>query len=317
MWVVPGAPLERGGGWRIWYSQEKHGDFEPKKVTVTLERQAQPTQQAWNLLPDLPEIGRRMGVLTVTLPVTRPGEVYEVSVPEAGLAEPFRWRSMPAVIGSEGVTFLLASCFWHGSDREGAYAATLRFLTNELAREWMPAFKLLVGDQIYGDWPPEYTETASPLAHYAARYEEYWGDALYREALQTTPTFFLCDDHEFWNDYPERQVQLPRTWTEESRQVHGAAAFELYRRFQQCLNPGTDPWYQFSIGDTSLNVSFFVADTRSQRDPFNSPAQPPHVIQPAQRRALEQWVDGLTGPGVLVLGQPLFQKDGDWRDHSL
>jgi hypothetical protein len=316
MWVVPGAPLEGGGGWRIWYSQEGHADFQPQPVTVTLAGQAQPTDQSWSPLPDLPELARRMGVLTVTIPVTRPGEVYEVSVPEAGLAEPFRWRSMPAVIGPEGVTFLLASCFWHNSDREGTYAAAVRFLTKQLGREWLPAFKLLVGDQIYGDWPPEQAENFGPVEYYAARYEEYWGDALYREALQSTPNFFLCDDHEFWNDYPERQIHLPRTWTEASRRDHGRAALELYRRYQQCLNPGADPWYQFTIGDTSLNVSLFLADTRSQRDPFGTPAGA-HFVQPPQWRALEQWVDGLTGPGVLILGQPLFQKDGDWKDHSL
>lgn len=36
-WVVPGAPLERGGGWRIWYSQPGHGAFQPATVAVFRE----------------------------------------------------------------------------------------------------------------------------------------------------------------------------------------------------------------------------------------------------------------------------------------
>ena len=61
----------------------------------------------------------------------------------------------------------------------------------------------------------------------------------------------------------------------------GRAALELYRRYQQCLNPGAGPWYQFTIGDTRLNVSLFLADTRSQRDPFGTPAGA-HFVQPPQ-----------------------------------
>jgi hypothetical protein len=313
-WVIPGAPLERGAGWRIWYSRPGHEDMaSPAPVRVWRAGEPQAAEQYWEPLPDLQGLARRMGVLTVTLKTPAPGEIYQVEVTEAELAEPFRWRSLPAAISDEGVSFMLASCFWHDSDREGTYAAAARFLTKQLGREWLPAFKLLVGDQVYGDWPAEYLSGAGAVEYYAARYEDYWGDALYRDALQSTPNFLLCDDHEFWNDYPERQRHLLRTWRQADRAAHGQAALECYRRFQQCLNPGPDPWFRFAIGD----VSFFVADSRSQRDSFQGLVQPPHFIQEPQWRALETWVDGLRGPGVLVLGQPVYQKDGDWKDHSL
>src|SRR4029077_18702551 len=32
---------------------------------------------------------------------------------------------------------------------------------------------------------------------------------------------------------------------------------------------------------------------------------------------LSHWQQNLKGPGILVIGQPFFQKDGDWKDHSL
>ena len=39
-------------------------------------------------------------------------------------------------------------------------------------------------------------------------------------------------------------------------------------------------------------------------------------MEPAQWQDLKAWQMGLKGPGFLVLGQPLFQADGDWKDHS-
>jgi len=259
-----------------------------------------------------------MGILSVRLFQPKPGALYEIHIPEAESSEPFRWRTLPNtkdpdpdVIGPHGVSFLLASCFWHDNDREGTYLAAVRHLT----KQWSPAFKLLVGDQVYGDWPADYLPdfTGHPEVEvYADRYTEYWGDSAYREMMQSSPNFFTCDDHEFWNDYPEKQVHLTRSWPE-SRDKYARAAQALYERFQSCANPGVKPWYRFAVGD----VSFFVTDSRSQRDFFDGEKQPPHFFQEAQSQDLEQWARELRGPGVLVLGQPLFQKDGDWRDHSL
>jgi hypothetical protein len=62
-------------------------------------------------------------------------------------------------------------------------------------------------------------------------------------------------------------------------------------------------------------VSIFIADTRSERTHFDIPE--PHFFTEAQWLELESWVDGLAGPGVLVLPQPMFHPDGDWKDHSL
>jgi hypothetical protein len=183
-----------------------------------------------------------------------------------------------------------------------------------LTKLWKPAFKLLMGDQVYADWPSDYGPDFTGEAEvelYAGRYADYWGDSAYRQLLQSSPNFFMCDDHEFWNDYPERQIHLSRSLPP-FRDKYASAALELYRRFQACLNPGDQLWYSFDIGE----VSFFVADSRSERD-FFARDNGCHFFQEAQWQALEQWGRGLRGPGVLVLGQPIYQKDGDWRDHSL
>jgi hypothetical protein len=81
---------------------------------------------------------------------------------------------------------------------------------------------------------------------------------------------------EFWNDYPEQQLQFAHTWSAESRDEYGAAASTLYHYFQGSASPGL-PWQQFEIG----NVHFFISDTRSQRDPIITDPQPgvPHFFQ--------------------------------------
>lgn len=311
-WVVPGSPLSDGAGWKIWYSRPGHGEFRPEPVRVFRSQNQEETEsQEWKPLPDLPGLDRRMGVLTVKLASPKPGALYDIHIPEAESPEPFRWRSLPESIGPEGLSFVFSSCFWHDGDREGTYLAAVRQLT----KQWSPAFKLLVGDQVYADWPADYSPdfTGHPEVElYAARYDQYWGDPAYRELMQTSPNFFMCDDHEFWNDYPEKQIHLSRSWPE-FRDKYAEAAQQLYLRYQRCLNPRDRPWCRFSIGP----VSFFVADSRSERDFFAGKKQPPHFIQKPQWQDLEEWARELRGPGVLVIGQPVFQKDGDWRDHSL
>ncbi len=310
IWVIPGAPLAKGGGWRVWCSKSGEGSFSPPTVEVRKGQSSIPIHVEWKLLPAVEGLTRRMGVLTVRLEQPGPpsGASYLVSVSSNGQTQHFVWSTVPYEISSTGVTFLLASCFWQDDDRDGFYRAGL----DELSRLYAPHFKFLVGDQVYGDWPNAWDLGDDAIELYGARYRQYWGDESYRQALQTCPNFFTCDDHEFWNDYPEKQIQLPQTWDKRNRKKYGRGAQELYYQFQRCLNPQEARWYQFDINP----VSFFVTDTRSQREVYEDDGSS-HFLPTEQWDALEDWQEHLTGPGILVLGQPLFQKDGDFRDHSL
>ncbi len=314
-WVVPGAPLEEGRGWRLWYSQPGRDPFRPTDPTVTRSGQPEGTAATWELFdpPAGVDFDRRMGLLTVTLDNPLPGAFYELAVPDVDPPGPLALRSLPAGVG-DGVSFLFTSCFWMPNDKEGAYAAGVR----DLGRLYQPAFKLLIGDQVYQDYPVNWELPKSSFSLYAERYEQYWRDPAYQEVLRATPNFFIADDHEFWNDFPERQVHLPRTYTREGREGLREAATALYERYQQWANPGRAAHYSFGIGSPGgavPPVSFFLADARSQRSDFASPH--PHFFVDEQWKALEAWAAGLQGPGVLVLGQPLYQRDGDWKDHSL
>ena len=304
-WVVPGAPLEGGAGWRIWYSQPGSGEVKPKPVTVKRSGTEVPVELPPPAqLPRFEALDRRMTVQEVRLKNPDPGgSAYQITIPETA-GKTYTWRTLPATLDSP-VTFFISSCFWRDNDKEGAYGAGVRTLT----KLHDPTFKLLIGDQVYQDWPPAPLTGRSSAELYADRYKLYWSDPAYQEVFASTPNLFLCDDHEFWNDFPERQAQLMRTW--HNRQEYGSVAQTLYELFQNSANGGGDPWRQLKIGP----VGIFLCDTRSQRTHYKD--EPKSFIPAKQWAELTKWFDDLEGPGLLVLGQPLFQKDGDLKDHSL
>ncbi len=221
------------------------------------------------------------------------------------LGNTYLWKTLPSSL-EEPVTFFISSCFWRDNDKEGAYGAGMRTLT----KLHQPAFKLLIGDQVYQDWPPAPLTGLSSAELYAQRYALYWGDPAYQEVFTASPNYFLCDDHEFWNDYPERQAQLMRTW--KNGKEYGDVARNLYEVFQHSANGGGNTWKSLKIGP----VGIFLCDTRSERTNIKDD---PHNFIPKEPSGWtsKAWFSSLEGPGLLVLGQPLFQKDGDMKDHSL
>ncbi len=309
-WIVPGAPLGDGQGWRIWCSQKGEAGFAPPAIEVRQGRTVVPVHTEWKLLPQLPGLKRRMGLWSVRLPTPPPpqGGIFHIQVGMNGDAQTFTWSTLPQEVTDKGVTFLLASCFWQNNDRDGYYRAGLK----ELQALYHPHFKMLVGDQIYLDWPIYWNFDEDAIQLFGERYREYWKNEHYREVLQLCPNYITSDDHEFWNDYPEKQKHLLQAWDDDHCNHYGPAADLLYYQFQRCLNPDEARWFSFAIAP----VSFFVTDTRSERERFKDKGHS-HFMSAEQWEALEVWQQGLNGPGVLVLGQPLFQKDGDYKDHSL
>ena len=302
LWVVPGCPLEGGRGWRIWLSREGAAEFTPGPIEVTNQaRQPQEFTTGWTLLAPLRGLDRRIGVATITLASPRPGEPYRLRFSEP--APELRLRTLPAGL-KEPVCFLFNSCFYRPTDPDGRYSAGLEALPSD----WKPAFKLLIGDQLYCDWPPD-TDTLNVIAGrahevYGHRYATYWGDEAYRRALQSAPNYFLSEDHEFWNDFPETSLRIMRSWAP-YRETFRRAAEDYYRAFQACNNEQEKRWWSFTVGP----VSFFGADTRSERETCESADSA--IMSKAQWGELEAWGAGLRGPGILSLGQPLLKPPGE------
>ena len=234
-----------------------------------------------------------------------PGSNFTIKIPETG--KTLSMNTHHEQIPEQGMSFILSSCYWNNDDKEGFLAKGMATIMKRESPR--PSFKLLIGDQIYLDYPiPVFEECGKAIAK---RYLEYWGNEAYRDALGHCPNFLTCDDHEFWNNFPEKQIQLPFTWTEDCRQDFEEGARNYLEQFQLPLTPGNKSWYTFAIKP----VSFFVADTRSRRTKYAANGK--CFIDPEQWVALENWQQNLTGPGILILGQPLYQKDGDWKDYSL
>ncbi len=309
IWSVPGAPLHNGTGWRLWYSRPGTSEFCPCRVTVqTLGRQPVAIEsQTPQILPKLKGLSRRIALLDVKLKDPSPGKTFRVRIPELGRDS--QWQTLPDRVASNGTSIILSSCFWQNDDEGHFCKAIQAVMKYETPR---PAFKLLIGDQVYLDYPLALNPFSSPESVTAKRYEQYWGDSTYRDVMLSTPNFFMCDDHEYWNDYPETQIHLARSCGSD-RDSYAVLSDQYYESFQLKLNASTKRWYTIDIDP----VSFFVTDTRSQRDFFEENDPNSNFMTEQQWEDLKAWQQKLIGPGFLVLGQPLFQEDGDWKDHSL
>lgn len=300
VWVTAGAPLASGDGWRVWYSWPA-GDFTPKppRVRTAAGQPVQLVDTPWAPAKAPKGSGRQMAVKELRLKDATPGALYEVTIPERG--RPLQWRTLPNKLP---VSLLIGSCFWLNDDKDGYYSSAVV----ELVQRERPAFKVLMGDQLYADvWSPMPVNLREGLA---AKYERYWGDGAYQDLLAACPTLVSCDDHEFWNDYPEPQLQVPYSWDRFGPE-NSDALHELYDAYQAALNPGGKRYSRLDVPP----VSFFIADTRSHRTRLE--ADEPALMLQAQWRALEDWARELTGPGVLVLPQPLLKSGGSKTDKTL
>ncbi|HWK27388.1 MAG TPA: alkaline phosphatase D family protein [Solirubrobacter sp.] len=304
VWVTCGAPLATGDGWRVWYSWPgAPATPQPPRVRTLDGTEQRVSAAPFDPPPAAPPGSKRtMGTREIRIENATPGATYDVTIPETG--ETHRWRTLPPALPPEGMSLLIASCFWLNDDKDGYYAAAIE----ELVQRERPVFKVLMGDQLYVDvWAPLPHSVPQGLA---AKYERYWGDTAYRGALAACPTVVTSDDHEFWNDFPEPQIQVPLSWDRYQPRTANALA-TLYDAYQCTLNPQAKRWYEIDVPP----VSFFVADTRSNRTKDDDPHA--RLMVPEQWRDLENWAKRLNGPGVLVLPQPLLKQGGSKTDRTL
>jgi len=122
------------------------------------------------------------------------GELSEAVVTTAPAADCDRFR------------VATGSCF----DVNGQHAPVLREAYRQLAdpadADAPPTYNLWLGDQVYVDAPwLETTTTAKMRSIIFDRYLRTWGitePSSFQQAMRATSNWFLPDDHEFWNGYP-------------------------------------------------------------------------------------------------------------------
>jgi hypothetical protein len=209
-------------------------------------------------------------------------------------------------IGEQPFTCLLGSCFGRDTDSGGAVGAA--FL--QLPAAYRPVLTLLCGDQVYLDAPfPRYLFHAPGgddlrselLATYLRTWTQSSDGRGYANVLRHGATFFSADDHELWNNAPNKTPTVRKTWFGSGRQELFDISSDLYDRFQASARTAT-----FDIG----RLSFFVADSRLDRS-----ADRKRIQDPADHAAVLRWIGGLSGPGILVLGQPVLTTPSGWKGH--
>jgi hypothetical protein len=198
------------------------------------------------------------------------------------------------------LTLMIGSCFCRAEDRAGRAGRVFAGLPDALR----PDLKLLTGDQVYLDSPffqfliPHTKQGLAEM--FLQKYVDTWtqtGDLQgFQQILSSGAAVFTSDDHEFWNNAPFPSFSV-NTWTQGGRDTWFGLASGLLAAFQQ-----PDPASAvrlLQIGDLSM----FVADTRARRS-----ADRKSFLPAVDMQRLVAWVRGLTFPGILVLGQPIFAK---------
>ncbi len=238
-----------------------------------------------------------------------PATPYRAVVAAGGEQAVVQTRTLPAQLPATldgSVNILLFSCYYQPEDASGLVDTLAARLPQPLH------LTLLMGDQIYGDLPLFNALPADPGAAarvLGAKYRANWasrelGPGGIGRILARAPVLCVADDHEYWNNYPFHQAQLPATWTPEGRQAWGEAARALYEDYQLGSLP---PTYAARLDIGPLKI--LTLDMRSFRDGNLTDLLPAGGVS-----ALQQWAADLGGArqagqpafGLLCSGQALF-----------
>ncbi len=234
-----------------------------------------------------------------------------------------RWQSLhtrplPASVAAAPFgefNVLLVSCYDQRQDVTGRIVDVL------LRRGLRPDLTLLMGDQVYLDMPTLQdfpSDAASLLRIFESNYWKNWTSfrqpqtrtgSAYGRLLAMAPWAAVPDDHEFWNNAPHRSPVIQNSWTVSGRQAWKAAALACLKAFQwPQRHPDGSP---FKPGDALVfevpPLSFFLADTRSQRSDFTGAGS--STLSASAWQQFEKWRQQVRDKkhyGVLLSGQPLL-----------
>jgi hypothetical protein len=231
----------------------------------------------------------------------------DVSVTLGVESEQLKLTTLPTRIPTEGLSFIAATCYYDGFH----HGAKLRAALSTPYLGLRPSFQLWAGDNLYMD-VPVFRNSTTPHADTLQRYLDYFTRSEYRRARGLHANFTTYDDHEFWNNFPESQIWLGRS-SGGDRADHIDAGRGCVKLFQSSVNPppvADGLSYRFDLSP----VSFFVADMRTYRTTHD--AASPRMMTKLDLEALIDWARALNGPGVLVLGQPLWIEAGGYGDYN-
>lgn len=217
-------------------------------------------------------------------------------------------NTLPGLLGGESFNILLCSCYSQPEDAAGLLGTVVSQI------KLRPDFTLLMGDQIYGDLPvtEKLPGNLPGIARVlGSKYRQNWlsrelGGGGLGPVLARAPWASVADDHEFWNNYPYPQTQLPTTWQPTGRSMWQQAATQLYQDYQWPGTPGGCQRFDIDV------LKILLVDMRSRRDPtFQFQAlvetQTAADIQAWAADLLAERAAGRPAFGLLSSGQSLFR----------
>lgn len=240
-----------------------------------------------------------------------PGSDYVVSVQTPTPVPKLRLRTLPATLPfaglgrPDGLNILLCSCYYRDEDDAGLVGTVATQIKRRVD------MVMLLGDQIYGDLPIRGDLPSDDAGVAEVLQRKYQKNFVQRQlgvpglttVLSRAPVICVADDHEYWNNFPFMQAQLPKTWTFAGRSQWRRIARNLYEDYQ--LDRGAGSTKRLDIWPLSI----LVADMRSDRDNGLDRLMSADAI-----KEFDQWVQDLrqrravgdASVGMLVSGQALM-----------
>jgi hypothetical protein len=251
--------------------------------------------------------GRAIHGGSVKLTGLAPNSVYDVELSPAGVrsvADRARIRTFPEDIGGEKNPFRLfiGSCFSRSTASEdGNNVLGL----HDLLRADPPHLKILCGDQVYLDIP-----VAERIPHDQAAMQRFvldkyltnWGElgrgsSGFGDLLRTGSSLFTCDDHEFWNNYPNAAIYAPSLYDATRRQTFSDSAQRALKLFQR-IPPSIRV---VKLGRGANRLTLITLDGRLYRS-----ASRAHRSD--DLKLLASTLRTCPGPALIVLSQPLLDS---------
>lgn len=167
-------------------------------------------------------------------------------------------------------------------------------LRDVLQTKPLPAFALMVGDQIYADATAGLIDPISPVERYFERHATAFGPQGMGAFLARVPTFMTPDDHEWVDNYPHAAPLFKWEWPDwrrhtpfrlrQNARFHWAAqAVSSFQRLQ-VASPKYGRWYSL---DSMGPLRLFVMDTRYSRK-----RQKNQIVNPVTLSHLKSWIQG-------------------------
>ena len=236
-------------------------------------------------------------------PELLPDTLYTITVQGGNQSATLETRTLPSAVPTDldrWLNVLLVSCFHQAEDRQGLAG----IIVSQLPAVARPHLTLLAGNQVYLDLPTlkDFPDDVAWLAEkFEKDYTLNWrGPRGYTEVLAAAPSLSIPDDHEYWNNFPHPSPFIGNSLTPAGRDRWRQVAQAMYAGFQLPYPAQLGEPVRFEIAP----LSFFVADTRSNKDPDRR-----FTMSEAAHQQMEQWVSDTIAQkqfGVFVSGQSLF-----------